>query len=78
MEVVNVALLLNITLGLWINDGLDVSGAVKIVLSRLMLLISIAIFEVSLRLWTELQRRISLTASFHFHCFTSIRDIDDA
>lgn len=76
MEVVNVTLLLNITLGLWINDGLDMSGAVKIVLSRLMLLISIAIFEVSLRLWAELQRRISLTASFHFHSFT--RDVDDA
>lgn len=76
MEVADVALLLNITLGLWINDGLDMSGAVKIVLSRLMLLISIAIFEVSLRSWTELQRRISLTGSFHFHSFA--RDVDDA
>lgn len=76
MEVADVALLLNITLGLWINDGLDMSGAVKIVLSRLMLLISIAIFEVSLRPWTELRRRISLTGSFHFHSFA--RDVDDA
>lgn len=76
MEVADVALLLNITLGLWINDGLDTSGAVKIVLSRLMLHISIAIFEVSLRPWTELQRRISLTGSFHFHSFA--RDVDDA